>query len=231
MTNARIRQQIAELMSSAGLGYNRISQEVLYMLPDGFIDMYMELWELAMGPVVKSPSAALEESGKLGKAKTDSRHKGTSKGVGQGGGAGKRLKNGFMVRSEEALDYKELVDKRLRAIARDIKLELGDLHGTRRELEKETISRKARERGATRKEAEKIAEEAMRAKWGANGGSDRGFDQGSGSGSQSHSRTHRCGRGHILDRNWNFCPLDGLMSTDREILIQSLNDEGKEIDK
>lgn len=119
----RVRIRIAEIMSGAGLGYNQIALEVLYMLPREFINRYIELFGEAYGPVVRAPGDGMARDGQLGKAATQTRLKGIRVGAGAGGG-GKRIARVFGMRNEDAFRLKERVDKRLRGISRDIREEL-----------------------------------------------------------------------------------------------------------
>lgn len=119
----KFRIRMAEAMASGGVGYNRISQEVLYLLPDSFITQYEALYREALVDPTKSSGDALAAAGELGKAKTHTEFKGDSRGrgVGQGGGAGKKYKKFFTVKDEDMLALKDLIDKRLRAMAREIR--------------------------------------------------------------------------------------------------------------
>lgn len=119
----KVRIRIAEIMSSAGVGYNQISLEILYMLPRQFVDRYIDLWTQALGPLVKAPGDGMARDGELGRAPTETRLKGKVVGTGAGG-AGKRLARAFSLRDEAAFNYKDTIDKRLRSIARDIRDEL-----------------------------------------------------------------------------------------------------------
>jgi hypothetical protein len=117
----KLRTRLAEIMSSAGLGYNQISLEILYLLPKDFVDRYIELWEKALGPAVNAPGDALAREGNLGRAKTRTDKKGAMVGAG-GGGGGKRFRRVFTIRDERALELKARIDRRLRSIARDIRV-------------------------------------------------------------------------------------------------------------
>ena len=124
-----IRIRLAEIMSSAGLGYNRISLEILYLLPREFIDRYQEVWDRALGAVVSAPGDSMARAGELGKAKTDTSKKGTHIGAGAGGSS-KRWNRVFQVKDERALELKGRMDKRLRGMAREMRNELMGLDGS-----------------------------------------------------------------------------------------------------
>lgn len=118
----KIRTRLAEIMSSAGLGYNQIALEILYLLPKDFVEKYIELFEKALGPTGgKAPGDTMAREGELGRAHTVTRKKGEMVGAGAGAG-GKRYKKIFVVRDERALELKGRIDRRLRAIARDIRV-------------------------------------------------------------------------------------------------------------
>lgn len=119
----RVRIRIAEIMSSAGVGYNQIALEILYLLPSDFINNYIRMWERAFGPAVRAPGDQMLRDGELGKAPTQTARKGQMVGAGSGGSA-KRWKRIVSIRDERALRLKDRVDKRLRGISRDMRDEL-----------------------------------------------------------------------------------------------------------
>ena len=125
-TNEDYRHRLAELLSSAGVGYSQVSLEVLYMLPREFLEKYVELWYMALGPTVKSSMSGNQRDGDLGKAKNDTRSKGVVPGAGAGGG-GKRTRGAFSIADEIAFQLKDRIDKRLRGIARELRLALADI--------------------------------------------------------------------------------------------------------
>lgn len=122
----KVRIRIAEIMSSGGVGYNQISLEILYLLPVEFINRYIEVWEKAMGPGIKAPGDAMAHDAELGKANTDTKKKGQVVGAGAGG-VTKRFKRILTIRDERALMLKDRMDKRLRNMAREMRLELSGL--------------------------------------------------------------------------------------------------------
>lgn len=121
-----IRHRLAEIMSAGGVGYNQISREILYMLPREFIDRYIQLWELSLGPEVNN-TQDMTRDGELGRAKTQTRVKGQVPGAGSGGVSKKYRTSGFRLRSERAFELKGRIDRRLRSIARELRLELSDI--------------------------------------------------------------------------------------------------------
>jgi hypothetical protein len=133
----KIRIRLAEIMSSGGLGYNQISLEILYLLPMEFVQRYIWLWEKALGPAGGGDARGqqMDRDATLGKAQTRTDKKGTVPGAGGGGQAKKWKKVGMSVRDEHALALKSRVDRRLRAIGRDIR-EFEMLEGSAREKAK-----------------------------------------------------------------------------------------------
>lgn len=109
----KVRTRLAEIRAAAGVPHSQISLEVLYFLPEGFLNNYISLFTKALksdgGEDARNRSQA--EAGALGKATG-----GTS-----GGSGGRRYKKSFVVLDEKALDLKTAIDKRLRMIGRDIR--------------------------------------------------------------------------------------------------------------
>lgn len=122
----KIRTRLAEIMSSAGLGYNQIALEILYLLPKEFIERYIWLWEKALGPAgggdVRGQQLARDAN--LDRAQVSSKDKGNLPTV---GAVGKRYKKIFVIKDEYAFDLKHKIDKRLRGMAREIRTELEGL--------------------------------------------------------------------------------------------------------
>jgi hypothetical protein len=81
----RLRIRLAEIMSSAGLGYNQISLEILYLIPREFVDQYIALWEKALGAAGSGDKAGqqLHRDAQLGKHKTETAAKGKKIGAGR----------------------------------------------------------------------------------------------------------------------------------------------------
>lgn len=118
-----LRIRLAEIMSGAGLGYNQISLEILYLLPEEFVNRYIWLWEKALGPAGGGDAKGqqLARDAELGKAQTKTQRKGEIVGTGAGGQGKKFKRIGMSVRDEKALELKTRIDRRLRSIARDIR--------------------------------------------------------------------------------------------------------------
>lgn len=110
----RLRGRLAEIRAAAGVPHAQISLEVLYFLPKGFLDAYAELFTRALkadgGEGARGE--AQQQTGALGKARV----------IGAGGAKPlkKRFKKTFVVQDEKLLAVKTMVDKRLRALAREV---------------------------------------------------------------------------------------------------------------
>ncbi len=148
-----VRARIAEIMSAAGMGQGRIGLEVLWGLPPGFIRAYEQLWRVCDG------SEGEDGAGKNGRrdaevgVSDDPKNKGGGAGgrlrdtersrermgevVVRSGGSSRRAARGasrgggagLSLGPEEALRLKGLIDKRLRALGREIADELRELWG------------------------------------------------------------------------------------------------------
>lgn len=116
----RLRVRLAEIRSAAGVPHSQVSMEVLYFLPKDFLDKYVEVFTRALkadsGESVRNNSQ--QQAGDLGKA--------TGRGAKP---AKRRWKKSFIVQDEKLLLVKTQVDKRLRALAREMAtlLEGGDV--------------------------------------------------------------------------------------------------------
>lgn len=127
----QLRKRLAELMASAGLGYNSISLEVLYLLPEEFIGRYIWLWEKGLGPAGSGDAAGRQAArdGHLGRAQTKTASRGDK--ITGASSTGKKWKRmGLAVRDEKALELKDRIDRKLRGIGRDIRaFELENMEG------------------------------------------------------------------------------------------------------
>jgi hypothetical protein len=133
---SEVRRRLTEAAASAGVPHARASLEVLYLLPDGFLDAYTALFDAAL-KLPGSPTGGTIQQGELGKANSNDALPGTHKGLRVnsgvegggdaphlGGGAGKKGPGGWAVKSLLALEVKTRMDKRLRSMARDMRREL-----------------------------------------------------------------------------------------------------------
>jgi hypothetical protein len=122
-----------ELMASGGVGYNQIAKEVLFFLPKDFLDLYEELWHAGLAGKDDGGSGARGQSqhdtGVVGKAATRNVPGGMQ--ISSGGAKRKSYKRYWVIADEEALALKDRVDKRLRGMAREVRIELGRIRSER----------------------------------------------------------------------------------------------------
>lgn len=113
--------RFTDLMASAGLTSDRMALELMYWLPTRFRDIYERLYLEALsghdGGTGNRGQVAARDSA-LGKATNT----GTGKQL-----KGRRYKKYWTIQDEAVLALKERVDKRLRAMAREIEFELEEL--------------------------------------------------------------------------------------------------------
>jgi hypothetical protein len=112
-----LQRRLTEIMSAAGVPHSRASLEVLYMLPPEFLRKYSELFDAAL----KFADSSAGERGEEAKAGVGGAYRGKRPMVGAGG---KRYKEHWVIRSEDAFELKKRVDKRLRALGRELLEEL-----------------------------------------------------------------------------------------------------------
>lgn len=141
-----VRGRIAEIMSAAGVDRSRVSQEVLFELPDGFIKAYELLYDRATvgrdrerrddAQVGVAADPDNQGGGSGGRVRdTDRTRERYDEVVVRSGGSSRRGARsssrggaaGVKLGEEEALDLKSRIDKRLRGMAREILRELGEL--------------------------------------------------------------------------------------------------------
>jgi hypothetical protein len=107
----KLRTRLAEIRASAGVPHAQVSLDVLYFLPEKFLNAYQTMFSRALksdsGEDQRARSQA--EAGEVGKATG-----------GTTGGAPRRYKKAFVVLDERALDLKTQIDKRLRMIGREV---------------------------------------------------------------------------------------------------------------
>lgn len=118
-------KRFTEMMASAGVSHGRMALELLFFVPDSFRDAYAQLFYKAFAGKddggTGARGAATAEAAAVGKA--------SGKGLqGLGGAKRKSFKRYWVVADDHALELKERIDKRLRAMARDImeELEMGE---------------------------------------------------------------------------------------------------------
>lgn len=208
LAKKKAQTMFIEMMNAAGVGAKRMGREVAFFMPPDFLDMYEELWYTGTagkdggGNGIGGVGAAQAEAGAVGKAsvrnewaggdsnkrgsKSDGRggrvDKGAKSFVGSGGAKRKSYKKFWVIADEDVLDIKDRVDKRLRAIVRDVRHELAELQALRRS-----------EQRLGKDKARKWAEE--RARPGVEG-----------TGGASMTRCAGCGR--VMRADWDYCPYD-----------------------
>ena len=119
------RSMAYELLQSGGLDSGKLGTEILFLLPDQFVEFYASVFHQALR--VGDSSVMHGRSGGVDKAKgrtgmaTEHDEKGRSRGMGaQAGGSGKKYKNTPMaVGSERALKAKEKLDQGLVELVQD----------------------------------------------------------------------------------------------------------------
>jgi len=147
---------LKELSASGGLAQNRVSLEVLYLLPTEFIEQYTILFFEALREDAKGTdleARAGEMTVKVSDVKNAKERKRVRREEGrenegavargaQGEGT-KRYRNAWVIRNERALELKGVIDRRLRELTEDI---ISGLEGKALELN----SRKCKARGCGR---------------------------------------------------------------------------------
>lgn len=115
----RLDRALAEILSAAGVVSSRIATEVLFLLPGAFLDVYEEAFDLALKAPIVAPGEGQAQAGALGKAPgMTNAVRGTVSGV---SGGGKKYKRIWVIKDEDVLNLKERVDKKLRALGREMR--------------------------------------------------------------------------------------------------------------
>ena len=117
MTEERdLRDRLSDALASGGMGMNNISQEVLYLLPDEFIEEYVKLfWTALKGDVVPGVRNPDEQVARVpGKYKDTRVYAKSGKGV-------KKYKKHWLIADGRAFEFKKRIDKKLVSMGREIK--------------------------------------------------------------------------------------------------------------
>jgi hypothetical protein len=192
----KVRTRMAELMASGGVGRAAIVQEVLFMLPLGFVQAYERVFYEAFGAGVGNPLAGIVREGHLGKSNAGgAAAKGRKIGAagradrsGNRAGGGKAWAGGDTTRNEDAARLKAKVDRGLRKLARMMEVSLEES-----------------EAGAQGGEGSGSGE------FTATGARVEGVNA---RGKENDAGVTRCkGCGRIASGDWAFCPYDGLSLT------------------
>lgn len=111
-------KKLAAALSAAGLNDRQVAAEVLMYLPDGFVTAYEDLWHRAYG----TGAVRTSDVGRAGVVKNDVRLRSNQAdrvgGVGVGKKAGASVTS--IVHSGHAVNVKQRIDRKLRALAREI---------------------------------------------------------------------------------------------------------------
>lgn len=123
------RSRFTDLMASAGVGYNQIAKEVFYFMPQELLDVYAELWHAGV--------AGKDDGGTGARGQADAEQarvgKASGKGLqGLGGAKRKTHKKYWVIADEDMLAIKDRADKRIRALARSLRLEMDQVRAARR---------------------------------------------------------------------------------------------------
>jgi hypothetical protein len=143
-----VNRRLVETMSAAGLSEGSISREILFLLPRDFVMAYEALYHRAVRTGLEGRrdievevtdkkgegTGEYETLGGVVKARGGRRSRlaeGESLGGMAGARKGKAYKQAWTVADERALDLKHKMDKRLRKIAREVKVFLeGEMEGS-----------------------------------------------------------------------------------------------------
>lgn len=127
MADRAARDKYTDFLAAAGVSADRMALEVLYWLPQDFLDLYQELYMRGLRGTdggTGDRGRAATETGELAKAARKTTRDGSFAGS---GGGGKRYKKYWVVADERALELKTKIDKRLRSMTRDIRDELSEM--------------------------------------------------------------------------------------------------------
>ena len=110
--------RFTDMMAAAGVGHDRMALELLYWLPMDFLDLYQELYMRGLA----NTDGGTEARGRAGASSAAVGKAAAKTAAGQ-----KTYKKYWVVGDEDALELKERVDKRLRAMTREMRLILAEL--------------------------------------------------------------------------------------------------------
>ena len=100
-----VRQRLAEALSNAGVGYNRISLEVLYLLPPQFLEAYVELYLRALKD---ASGGGFGDENAIPVKRTKQYQIGVAS-----NNSGKKYREHWQIRDEEAFARKKRIDRKL----------------------------------------------------------------------------------------------------------------------
>jgi hypothetical protein len=128
LVEARVRARIAELVASGGLAAGTASLHALFLLPRDFVQRYEALFWRALAeesPSQTSPNLdhSGEPEGPVSRPSSQTRLSPRAKTtIGPVKKAPKRHQKHWLVRDEAALELKKQIDRKLRGLARDMKV-------------------------------------------------------------------------------------------------------------
>lgn len=120
-----LRKRLADIRASAGVPHNQVALEVLYMLPGDFLRQYSALFSAALKSDGGESARAQQQQDGAVVGKTKSLGK-TGRGPTVQGGQ-RRWKQAWTVQDDRMLALKTRIDKRIRAIGREIHEDMLDL--------------------------------------------------------------------------------------------------------
>lgn len=100
-----VRKRLAESLSNAGVGFDRISLEVLYLLPPQFLDAYVDLY---MRALKDASSGGFGDENAIPVKKTKRNQIGPAS-----NNSGKKYREHWQIRDDEAFARKRKVDRKL----------------------------------------------------------------------------------------------------------------------
>ena len=130
-----MRTRIAELVASGGLPQGVLSMQALYLLPQEFVVQYQALFSRSLAEESlrqsKTPDAATGEfEGPVPRPGPQIRTSARSKPqIGGVQGAPKRVQRHWFVRDPAAFEFKKRIDRKLRALAREMQTHSGGGRG------------------------------------------------------------------------------------------------------
>lgn len=129
----RLRNQLAEILTSAGFGQGRVAIEILFLLPAPFIQEYTALFHASLAGTNEEGKGTLDDAKtELGRASgknTPGRRAGDRTNpnarveIGSSGGGSKKSsrRGSFFIRDEKMLAEKDRIDRALRKLARQMR--------------------------------------------------------------------------------------------------------------
>jgi hypothetical protein len=146
--------RFTDMMAAAVVAHDRMALELLFWLPRDFVTLYEELYMRGLA----NTDGGTEARGRAGAATAAVGKAAAKTAAGQ-----KTYKKYWVIADEDALELKERVDKRLRAMTREFNLILSELdfyrdrRGTEKDAEVKTAGAGKLERGGGLRKKEQVA--------------------------------------------------------------------------